>query len=79
MSVLRIILTIIFVLVALALTVIVLLQESKSSGLGAVAGGSSSYWEQNKGRSAEGKKILWTKILTIAFIVLAVVLNLNVF
>ena len=79
MEVLRIILTIIFVLVCLALTVIVLLQEGKSGGLNAVAGGSNSYWEQNKGRSAEGKKVLWTKILAAAFIVLAVILNLNVF
>lgn len=78
MGVLRIILTIIFVLVCIALSVIVLLQEGKSGGLNAVAGG-NSYWEQNKGRSAEGKKVFWTKILAIAFIVLAVVLNLNVF
>ncbi len=78
MSVLRIILTIIFVLDALALTVIVLLQEGKSAGLGSIAGG-NSYWEQNKGRSAEGKMILWTKILAVAFILLALILNLNVF
>lgn len=78
MGILRIILTIIFVLDALALTVIVLLQEGKSAGLGSIAGG-NSYWEQNKGRSAEGKKILWTKILAVAFIILALILNLNVF
>jgi len=78
MQVIRIILTILFVLVCLALTVIVLLQEGKSGGLGAVAGG-NSYWEQNKGRSAEGKKVFWTKILAAAFFVLAVLLNLNVF
>lgn len=78
MGILRIILTIIFVLDALALTVIVLLQEGKSAGLGSIAGG-NSYWEQNKGRSAEGKKILWTKILAVAFIVLALILNLDVF
>ena len=78
MGILRTVLTVIFVLDALALTVIVLLQEGKSAGLGTIAGG-NSYWEQNKGRSAEGKKILWTKILAVAFIVLALLLNLNVF
>ncbi|MBQ8184593.1 MAG: preprotein translocase subunit SecG [Lachnospiraceae bacterium] len=78
MGILRIILTVIFVLVAIALTVIVLLQEGKSAGLGTIAG-SNSYWEQNKGRSAEGKKVFWTRVLAIAFIVLAVILNLNVF
>ena len=78
MQVIRIILTILFVLVCVALTVIVLLQEGKSGGLGAVAGG-NSYWEQNKGRSAEGKKVFWTKIFAAAFLVLAVLLNLNIF
>lgn len=78
MGILRTVFTVIFVLDALVLTIIVLLQEGKSAGLGSIAGG-NSYWEQNKGRSVEGKKILWTKILAIAFIVLALILNLNVF
>lgn len=77
MGILRIILTIIFVLVCVALTVLVLMQEGKSNGLGAIAG-SNSFWEQNKGRSAEGKMILITKILAAAFIVLALLLNLNI-
>ena len=77
MGILRIILTIVFVLVSLGLTVIVLMQEGKSAGLGAIAGG-NSFWEQNKNRSAEGKLVLITKILAAVFIVLALVLNLNV-
>ena len=76
MGILRIILTIIFVLVCIALTVLVLAQEGKSAGLGAIAGG-NSFWEQNKGRSAEGKMVLITKILADAFIVLALLLNLS--
>lgn len=78
MSVLRIILTVIFVLVCIALTVIVLAQEGKSAGLGAIAG-SNSFWEQNKSRSAEGKIVLATKILAVAFIVLALALDLSIF
>ena len=77
MGILRIILTIIFVAVCVILTGIVLMQEGKSTGLGAIAGG-NSFWEQNKNRSAEGKLVLFTKILAVAFIVLALVLNLNV-
>ena len=76
MGILRIILTIIFVLVCIALTVLVLAQEGKSNGLGTIAGG-NTFWEQNKGRSAEGKIVLLTKILAAAFIVLALLLNLN--
>ncbi|MCI8334898.1 MAG: preprotein translocase subunit SecG [Lachnospiraceae bacterium] len=77
MGILRIILTIIFVAVCVILTGIVLMQEGKSIGLGAIAGG-NSFWEQNKNRSAEGKLVLITKILAAVFIVLALVLNLNV-
>ncbi len=77
MGILRIILTIIFVAVCVILTGIVLMQEGKSTGLGAIAGG-NSFWEQNKNRSAEGKLVLITKILAAVFIVLALVLNLNV-
>lgn len=78
MGIFRIILTVLFVLVCIGLTVVVLMQEGKSSGLGAIAGG-NSFWEQNKARSAEGKIVLLTKILAVAFIVLALVLNLNLF
>jgi len=78
MGIFRIILTVIFVLVCIALTVIVLAQEGKSAGLGAIAGG-NSFWEQNKNRSAEGKIVLATKILAVVFIVLALLLNLNLF
>ena len=78
MGIFRIILTVLFVLVCIGLTVVVLMQEGKSSGLGAIAGG-NSFWEQNKGRSAEGKIVLLTKILAVAFIVLALVLNLDLF
>lgn len=77
MGILRIILTIIFVAVCVILTGIVLMQEGKSTGLGAIAGG-NSFWEQNKNRSAEGKLVLITKIVAAVFIVLALVLNLNV-
>ena len=41
---LKIILTIVFVLICIALTVIVLLQEGKSQGLGAIGGMADSYW-----------------------------------
>ncbi len=78
MGIFRIILTVLFVLVCIALTVVVLMQEGKSSGLGAIAGG-NSFWEQNKSRSAEGKIVLATKILAVSFIVLALILNLNLF
>ena len=79
MEVLKIILTILFVIDCIVLIGIVLLQEGKSAGLGTLTGASESYWGQNKGRSKEGAKILSTRIAAILFVVLAVVLNLKVF
>ena len=79
MAVFRIVLQIIFILVCIALAAIVLMQEGKSAGLGAISGAAETYWGKNKGRSMEGKLVKFTKYLAVAFIVLTVVLNLNVF
>ena len=76
---LRIILTIIFIAVSIVLAGIVLLQEGKSAGLGAVSGAAETYRGKNKGRSMEGKLVKITKYLAVGFLVLAVVLNLNLF
>ena len=43
MSILKIILTIIFFIDCIALTAVVLMQEGKSAGLGAIAGAADSY------------------------------------
>lgn len=74
---LRTLLTIIFILVCIALTVIVLAQEGKEAGLGSLGGMSDTYWSKNKNRSWEGKLAKITKFLAIGFIVIAVILNLN--
>ena len=79
MAALKIILTIIFILVCIALVVLVLMQEGKSAGLGAISGAAETYWGKNKGRSMEGQLVKITKILAVLFMVLAVILNLNVF
>jgi preprotein translocase subunit SecG len=79
-DVLKAIVQIVYIGICVALTIIVLKQEGKSSGLsGALtgAGASESYWSKNKGRSAEGMITRVTKVLATLFIVLSVVLNLN--
>ena len=79
MEILKTVLLILFAIDCIALTVIVLMQEGKSAGLGTIAGMADSYWGQNKGRSMEGALVKSTKFLAILFIVLAAVLNLKVF
>ncbi len=79
MDVLKIVLTILFIIICVALTFLVLMQEGKSAGLGSIGGMAESYWGRNKGRSMEGVLVKITRILAIGFIVLAVVLNLTIF
>lgn len=77
MAVLKTILTVVLVLICIALTVIILMQEGKSAGLGALAGTSDSYWSKNKGRSMEGVLVKITKVLVVLFIVISCVLNIG--
>lgn len=79
MSALRIVFTILFIIDCLVLTVVVLMQEGKSQGLGAIAGAAETYWGKNKGRSMEGFLVKLTRTLAILFMVLAVLLNLNTY
>lgn len=79
MEALRTILTIVFIIVCVALVVLVLMQEGKSEGLGSISGAAESYWGKNKGRSMEGRMVKITRVLVILFMLLAVVLNLNVY
>lgn len=79
MEALRIVLQVIFLLVCIALVVLVLMQEGKSAGLGVISGAAETYWGKNKGRSMEGKLVKITKYLSIGFMVLTILLNLNIF
>ena len=77
MEILKIVLTVIFALICLALIVIILLQEGKAAGLsGSISGGAETFWGKNKGRSIEGKLEKATKFIVIGFLVLSVVLNM---
>ena len=79
MAVLRTILTIVYIIACLALVAVVLLQEGKSAGLGAISGAAETYWGKNKGRSMEGKLQKLTIVLCVLFMVLALVLNIKSF
>ena len=73
---LKTLIMIVFLIVCLALSGIILLQEGKSAGLGSIAGMADSYWSKAKGRSMEGHLSKITTGLAIAFLILALVLNI---
>ena len=80
MSVLDYVFGVVFIIICLALCTLVLAQEGKNQGLGAIQGTvENTYWGKNKGRSREGilKKV--TVALSFAFIILDIVLNMGIF
>lgn len=74
MSTLKMIATVAYIIICIALVIVVLMQEGKTSGLGALSGAADSYWSKNKGRSQEGMLVKITSVLAILFVVLSVVL-----
>lgn len=76
---LRLILTIVMIILSIVMTVVILMQEGKSQGLGALAGSTDTYWSKNKGRSMEGFLGKFTAGLVVCFFVLAVLLNMHLF
>ena len=74
MSTLKLIATILYIVVCIALIIVVLMQEGKTSGLGAIGGAADTYWSKNKGRTTQGMTINVTRVLAAVFIVLSVVL-----
>lgn len=78
MDILTIILSVVYVILAIGLIAVVLLQEGKSAGLGSIGGAAETYWGKNKARSLEGAFEKYTKIGAGLFIILALVLNILV-
>ncbi len=76
MAALQIVLTVIYVILAVVISAVVLMQEGKSQGLGSALGGmADSYWKKNKGRTMEGALEKFTKYGAILFMILTIVLN----
>lgn len=78
MEIVKNILLVIYVIVTLALIIITLVQSKESSGVTSTITGSSTnnFYNQNKGRTKEGRMKRWTISLGVAFAVLAVALSI---
>ena len=71
-----IILSIILAIDSIALVTLVLMQEGKSAGLGAISGIAETYYGKNKARTMEGKMERLTRILAAVLIVLSFIIYL---
>ena len=75
MAVAEIILSVIYVILGVAISAVILMQEDKSQGLGALGGIADSYWGKNKGRSMEGALEKFTKYGAMAFMLITIAMN----
>ena len=76
MRIAKIALVLLFVILGVALSAIILMQEGKSDGLGALSGSTDTYWQKNRGRSVEGSLEKFTKYGTVAFFAVALLLDI---
>ena len=59
---------VVLIVLAIAISALVLLQEGNSQGLsGTIAGGAETFFGKNKGRTMEAKLVKLTKIVGISF------------
>ena len=78
MEIAKYIVLVIYVIVCIALIILATIQNKEKTGASGTITGSSTnnYYEQNKGRTKEGKLKKWTIILGILFVLLAVALGI---
>lgn len=80
MSTLKIVITILFIIVSVLISIIILMQQGKDAGLGSLSGQvTDTYWTKNKGRSKEGMMVKLTSALVVLYFIFATVLNIGSF
>ncbi len=75
MGVWGIILGILVGIVAIAIIVVIILQEGNDQGLGVVTGAADSYFSKNKARSIDAFLARWTKVFAAVFVAIVIALN----
>ena len=78
MATLKTVLSVLFIIVSVIITIVILFQEGKSAGLGTIAGVADTYWGKNKGRSKEGRLVKATVTGVVLFFILSMVLNMGI-
>ena len=76
MNALEIVFGIVLMLFAIAIIIVVLLQEGSQQNLGVVTGGADTFLSKNKARSVDAFLSRLTKVIAIGFFVLVIVTNI---
>ena len=75
MTIPQIIVGILMIISSLVIIAIVLLQQGRRSGVGAISGGIDTFLSKNKARDWDSKLARMTKYIALAFFIIAVVAN----
>ena len=78
MAVVRTILTVLFFVIGAIIVILAFMQTKEDEGLSSTITGSSTnnFYEKNKARTKKGKQKRWTKILSIVFAIITIVLGI---
>lgn len=76
MTTAQIVVGIIMLIVSTIIIAVVLLQQGRRSGIGAISGGADTFLSKNKARTADAILSRWTKYIAITFFLLAVIANI---
>lgn len=75
MSAAQLVVNILLIIASLVMIVSVLLQKGEDDAMSALTGGSSdSFFGKNKGKSAQGRLVLMTKVSASCFVALALLM-----
>lgn len=75
MTVAQIIVGSLMIIFSLIIIAVVLLQQGRRSGVGAISGGIDTFLSKNKARDWDSRLARWTKYIAIAFFVFAIIAN----
>lgn len=78
MSIVEIILGLVLIVLAIAVTLVVLFQEGQQRPVGAITGGSSgdTFLTKNKSRSIDAFLERWTRVISIGFFLTVILVNI---
>ena len=79
MQVYEIVFGIVLILFAVAIILVVLLQEGSQKNMGVVTGGADTFLSKNKARSVDAFLSRWTKFIAIGFFILVIAVNIVMF
>lgn len=75
MGALEIVFAVILVIFSIAVIAVVLLQDGKQQGMGAITGAAETFFSKNQARSVDAFLSKWTKFVALGFFLLVIIIN----